>query len=180
MNVWVKRFLIIISFLVGILFTTVAPIDRTPLSDQPFYNEMQEHLDSLQFIKSKTQTALLAGWKKVSITPDHPMPMAGYRMRDDFETVHDSLYARIIVLNTGDKPVYLISVDLLLFPPAVNQKLKEYFAMRETKPFLYLSATHTHNGNGCWHDSTVGNVVLGTYDEKIFTGNKNASNLGLK
>ncbi len=165
MNVWLKRFLSTIAVLAVILFSLVSPIDRTPLSDQSFYQEMNAQLDSLQFEKSKDKTALYAGWKKVAITPDHPMPMAGYLIRDNFEAVHDSLYARIIVLNAGGKPCYLISVDLLLFPPTLKQKLIEHFSKKEIQPFLYLSATHTHNGIGCWHDSAVGNVVLGSYQE---------------
>jgi len=165
MNIWVKRFLITTSSLAGILFSLVGPINRTRLSDQTFYQKMHAQLDSLQFKKSETKAALYAGWKKISITAEHPMPMAGYRMRGDFENVHDSLYARIIVLNTGDQPVYLISVDLLLFPPSVKQKLAAHFNKKQTHPFFYLSATHTHNGTGCWHESTVGNVVLGSYEE---------------
>lgn len=160
-----KRFLVIVTILAGILFTLVSPIDRSPITDQPFYQKMHERLDSFQFEKSAKKTALSAGWKKVAITPDHPMQMAGYRFRDEFETVHDSLYARIIVLNTGGKSIYLISVDLLLFPPALKQKLIEYFREKGLQPFLYLSATHTHNGIGCWHDSPVGNAVLGSYNE---------------
>jgi neutral ceramidase len=165
MNVWVKRFLITFIILAGILFSLIGPIDRTPLHDQSFYQDMHAQLDSLAFEKSGIKTALYAGWNKVAITPDHPMAMAGYRLREGFETVHDSLYARIIVLNTGGKPCYLISVDLLLFPPTLKQKLIEHFSKKEKQPFLYLSATHTHNGIGCWHDTTVGNVVLGNYEE---------------
>lgn len=165
MNVWVKRLLITITILAGILFSLIGPIDRTPLHDQPFYQDMHTQLDSFRFEKSGVKAALYAGWDKVAITPDHSMAMAGYRMREGFETIHDSLYARIIVLNTGGKTCYLISVDLLLFPPTLKQKLMEHFSKKEMQPFLYLSATHTHNGIGCWHDSTVGNVVLGDYDE---------------
>lgn len=165
MNVWVKRLLITITFLAGILFSLIGPIDRTPLQDQSFYQDMHAQLDSLQFEKSGVKKVLYAGWDKVAITPDHSMAMAGYRMREGFETVHDSLYARIIVLNVGGKPCYLISVDLLLFPPTLKQKLIEHFNKTEMQPFLYLSATHTHNGIGCWHDSPVGNVVLGSYNE---------------
>jgi hypothetical protein len=165
MNAWVTGLLVVIVMTAGILFSLVGPIDRTPLPEQPFYQEMQKQLDSLHFDKSEIKTALLAGWKKVAITPDHPMQMAGYLIRDNFETVHDSLYARVLVLHTGGKPCYLISVDLLLFPPALKQKLLEHFKEKEIAPFLYLSATHTHNGIGCWHDSAVGSVVLGTYEE---------------
>jgi len=164
MKVWVKRLVIFIFILAALVLSLVGPIDRTPLRDQIFYQEMKSQLEQLQFPSPK-KTLLAAGWKKVAITPDHPMPMAGYRMREGFDSVHDSLAARIIVLNTGGKRCYLISIDLLLFPPALKQKLANHFMNKEDQPFLYLSATHTHNGVGCWHDSLVGNVVLGDYNE---------------
>ncbi len=165
MNVWLKRSLITLAVLASILFALFGPLDHTPLAEQPFYQKMYAQLDSLHFDQSGVKTALSAGWKKITITPDHPMQMAGYLIRHNFETVHDSLYARVIVLNTGSKPCYLISLDLMLFPPTLKQKLVEYFEEDNEHPFLYLSATHTHNGLGCWHDSAVGNIVLGSYNE---------------
>jgi hypothetical protein len=54
---------------------------------------------------------------------------------------------------------------LLLFPPTLKQKIEQHFNTRPNRPFLYLSATHTHNGLGCWHDSWIANVVLGSYEE---------------
>jgi neutral ceramidase len=165
MIVWVKRLMITIAVLVAILFSLVGPIDYTPLADQDFYKSMQARLDSVQLDDHKTSKPFHSGWRKISITPGHPLPMAGYRLREQFETVHDSLYARIIVLVTDGQPIYLISVDLLLFPPTLKQKLEAYYAQRGNRPFLYLSATHTHNGAGCWHDSVAGNVILGHYEE---------------
>ncbi len=166
MKIWLKRILITLASIASLLLALVGPIDRTPLAEQPFYQRMHAQLASLTFEKSEVKSILNAGWKKITITPEHPMPMAGYLIRENFETVHDSLYARVIVLHAGDKPSYLISVDLLLFPPPLKQKLISYFKEKEKSPFIYLSATHTHNGVGCWHDSAVGNIVLGSYDEK--------------
>ncbi len=165
MKTWVKRLLVVCCALIGLLLAFVGPIDRTPLADKPYYKQMMARLDTLQIANGEEKKTLYAGWKKISITPDHPMPMAGYLIRDEFESVHDSLYARIIVLNSAGKRTYLISVDLLLFPPSLKQKLYTLLEEKEKTPFLYLSATHTHNGIGCWHDSVVGNVVLGRYDE---------------
>ena len=165
MKIWAKRLLIVCCAIIGLLISLVGPIDRTPLADQPYYKQMMARLDTLQIEHGEERKTLYAGWKKISITPDYPMPLAGYLIRDEFESVHDSLYARIIVLNSGGKRSYLISVDLLLFPPSLNQKLYSLLREQEKTPFLYLSATHTHNGTGCWHNSTAGNVVLGKYDE---------------
>lgn len=156
----------------GILFSLVSPIDRTPLQDQVFYNKMMQQVDQLKFDQPK-KGSIRSGWKKISITPDYPMPMAGYRMRNDFETVHDTLFARIIVLQVGVSTIYMVSVDLLLFPPALKLKLQKHFKESSNQSFLYLSATHTHNGVGCWHDSAVGNMVLGNYNKPWVEQTKN-------
>lgn len=167
MNRWLKGLLIVISAFALIMFSLVAPIDRTPLKEQGFHYNMMSVLDTLKPASYKPTQKLKSGWGKVSITPDHPMPMAGYTMRPAFENVHDSLYARLVGINNGSRSVYLISVDLLLFPPALKEKLNELISKDfRIKPFLYFSATHTHNGIGGWHDSVAGELVLGSYEEE--------------
>ncbi len=167
MNRWLKRFLIFLAAFAVLLFSLVGPIDRTPLNEQEYYQSMMDDLSTQQFSSYPPSKKLNAGWGKISITPDHPMPMAGYRMRSGFETVHDSLYARVITLNNGATSVYLITIDLLLFPPSLKQKLNQRIAEEfPSKPFLYYSATHTHNGIGGWNNSLVGEFVLGDYEAR--------------
>lgn len=166
MNRWLKALFVMIAVVTVILFSLVDPIDRTPLAQQKFYLQMMSELDTLQPVIYSPTQKLKAGWGKVSITPDHPMPMAGYRMRPVFETVHDSLYARLIGINNGNQSFYLISSDLLLFPPALKEKLNHQVAQEFARqPFLYFSATHTHNGIGGWHSTLVGELVLGDYED---------------
>ncbi len=166
MKRWLTWLLSFIMALAVILFSLIGPIDRTPLADQDFYKEMMSVLDTVSLRTQVPTQTLKAGWGKISITPDHSMPMAGYRMRDGFTSVHDSLYARVIGLNNGNISCYLISVDLLLFPPAIKQKLQNKISQEFTnKPFLYFSATHTHNGIGGWNNSLAGTFVLGDYED---------------
>lgn len=173
MRLWVKRLLITITSMAAVMYIIMGPIDRTPLHEQLFYKKMNAQLDSLQFSTSNNKLQLNSGWTKINITPRQSMPMAGYRLRDNYESVHDSLYARVLVLKVADQKIYLISIDLLLFPPSLKQKLEDHFSNKENLPFLYLSATHTHNGIGCWHDSLVGNLVLGNYNEEWIEETKN-------
>lgn len=166
MNRWLKGLLIVIAAFAIIMLLLVAPIDRTPLKEQEFYTNMMSVLDTLKPTSYIPTQKLKSGWGKVSITPDHAMPMAGYTMRPAFESVHDSLYARLVGINNGSRSFYLISVDLLLFPPALKEKLNVLISQQfRIKPFLYFSATHTHNGIGGWHDSVGGELVLGGYEE---------------
>lgn len=166
MNRWLKRLLIVITGVVVIIFSLVGQLDRTPLVQKEFYQQMMDELDTLKPTSYPPTQKLKSGWGKVSITPDHPMPMAGYKMRPVFTSVHDSLFARVLGINNGARSFYLISVDLLLFPPALKDKLSQRVTQEfSAKPFLYFSATHTHNGIGGWHDTLVGEFVLGDYEE---------------
>jgi len=165
MSRWLKGLLIVIAVVTGISVSLIGPLDRTPLVDQSYYSAMMQQLDTLMPAYHVPTQKLQTGWGKVSITPDHAMPMAGYRVRPSFESVHDSLYARIIGIQNGGIPVYLISVDLLLFPPALKEKLNQRLAQElDEMPFLYFSATHTHNGIGGWHNTLAGEFVLGDYE----------------
>lgn len=166
MNRWLKGLLIGVGGILLLLISLVGTIDRTSLQDQEFYRTMTHTLNDLQPTLHPSTNALRSGWDKISITPDSAMPMAGYRMRSSFDTVHDSLYARIIGINNGSLSCYFISLDLLLFPPSIKEILQKKVAQDFPEiPFLYLSATHTHNGVGGWHNSLVGELALGQYDE---------------
>lgn len=166
MRRWLKGFLIFLAISVAILLLLVGSIDHTPLAEQQYYQAMMSRLDSLQPKSYSPSQKLKAGWGKVNITPGYSMPMAGYRIRSDFDNVHDSLYARVIGINNGAATVYFISVDLLLFPPALKEKINQRVAEEfSSKPFLYYSATHTHNGIGGWNNSVAGKFILGNYDE---------------
>jgi hypothetical protein len=164
MRSWLKVFLITIAAALLLFVSLTGPIDRTPLAEQSNYREMLGLLDKIN-LSAQPKQRIQAGWKKISITPDHVMPMAGYRIRKRFEGIHDSLYARIMVIHTAQQTVVFISVDLLLFPPALKEKISEKLA-DNNKPFLYLSATHTHNGIGGWHNTPVGNFALGDFDKQ--------------
>lgn len=140
----------------------VAPLNRAPLKSQPFYKQAQEQLANVQFFKAP-QRPFQCGWAKINITPSHSMPMAGYRPRNNFESVHDSLFVRLMVLETSRK-VAIINADLLLFPP----KLKDLIQAKADKAgldcFFYFSATHTHNSVGGWNDSPAGEFALGDFN----------------
>src|SRR5579871_5668522 len=103
-----------------------------------------------------------AAWAKINITPSTPMPMAGYAPRDHFDSVHDSVFVRILVINNGNMSCFFISADLLLFPPALKNKILDRAG---DKYFLYFTATHAHSSLGGWDDSTVGNIILGDYHD---------------
>ncbi len=157
----------IILFLLPLAISLVGPIDRSPLEDKSFYKEMMAELDTIKSVSHPAAHKLKVGWSEANITPHYPMPMAGYIPRPKFDGVHDSLYTRIVAIDNGSITCYFISADLLLFPPDLRDRINEKIAAEGWNHFfLYLSATHTHNGVGGWHSSLLGKVALGTYHEE--------------
>lgn len=95
-----------------------------------------------------------SGWKagvaSVVITPKQPMWMAGFavRTRPSEGTLHD-LWAKALVLeDEGGNKVVLITTDLLGFPKAVSDRvrnrLKERFGLSKAR--ILLNSSHTHSG----------------------------------
>lgn len=126
---------------------------------------MMRQLDSIHFAKHKQSEVLKVGWSKINIMHQRPMPLAGYGRRGNYENVHDSLYIRILSVDNGNFKAYLINADLLLFPPelknAIESKMQEQGRDCE---YIYLGATHTHNGIGGWDDSHLSEYLMGKYD----------------
>lgn len=154
---------IIAVVLLALLMALVGRIDRTPLTEQKFYQQAMAELDSIE-IPATQAMQLKSGWAKINITPKGQMPMAGYMKRNHYDSIHDSLYIRIIKFESANQTVALINADLLLFPPALKQRLQEKLEAKGLNTFLYLSASHTHTSIGAWDESLVGQYALGEFD----------------
>jgi neutral ceramidase len=161
--------ILIISFLtLGVGIFLFAPIDRRPLLERAYYNSMMAKLDTLIIEEHASNTSLWAGWARENIIPDFITPMAGYRPRDRYEDVHDSLFVHVIVLDNGTAKVAFISFDLLIAPPLLEKRLqKSRMDQIPDVDFIYLSASHTHNGIGGWDNSLGGQMMTGNFNEDI-------------
>jgi len=140
----------------------IGPIDNTPLSEQPFYQTMVGRLDTVHPTQSK-KDKVKVGWAKFNITPAYSMPMAGYTPKDKYESIHDSIYGGVITMINGNTVNVIVSLDLMLFPPAIKDKVNEALTRQEKEYFVYYSATHTHSSLGGWDESLVGRLALGSY-----------------
>ena len=112
---------------------------------------------------------LRAGASKVSLVPDFPAPMAGFVQRgsEPFESVTEPVHARALVLEAGDKRLALVSVELLLVPQALRDKVLA--SLTDVKlDGLLLAATHTHSSVGGFWDSRLASWLgVGGYDERV-------------
>lgn len=167
MKRFIKVLLYFVLVVVVIAIASIAPIDRTLLPDQPFYTAMMQSLDTMQFNQYPAKTKLQIGWSSTNIMPSYSMPMAGYAPRDRYDSVHDSLYVRTLAIGNGSITTFLVSIDLLLFPPALMDRVEGKLGQVNGTPiFVYCSATHTHSGIGGWDPSLVGEFSMGDYHEE--------------
>jgi neutral ceramidase len=156
---------IVLSVII-LFFIFFAPVNDKPLEKNSFYRRNIETVDSLTVKVYKTEKSINVAWGEVNITPTDFIPMAGYRPRDAFETVHDSLFAKVFLIDNGKAKFAMVSIDLLLFPPALKNKLIAYKKDLAITDY-YFSATHTHNGFGCWNNSFAGEIIAGTYNKAL-------------
>jgi len=161
---------ILVGLLIFILIFfafTIAPVDRTDYRQMAYYKQMNEELEAWKPQKD-TSNSFKAGWATINLTPPKPTSTAGYGNRQGklFQSIHDSVYVRAIVLSNMAKPIAIVSCDLLIFPPEVTIVLKEKL---KTIGFdwsqLYIGTTHTHNSLGAWGKNTVGELFAGKYDQ---------------
>ena len=165
---------LIMALGLGIIFcliATIAPVDKTPLSESRYYQLAQQKLDSLNSsYKLQDSKYFKAGWAKTNITPQYPLPLAGYGARKGVfvSTVHDSVWARGFVFDNGFNKSAIITLDLLIIPPAVTEALRILLPeIGYSQDQIFLSATHTHCSVGGWADSWIGTQFAGEYQNEI-------------
>jgi neutral ceramidase len=156
----VTLFLLILSL--PFIFTK---IDRTPYRQMDYYQTMMKRIDSVS-LDSAAEMPLQAGWAQASILPSYLPHLAGYGIRPMSEAVHDTVYAKAIVLSTALSKSVIISLDLLIFPPSVAAPLlKKLKQMGYQESSVYLSATHTHHAPGGWAGGPGGRFLAGKYKQ---------------
>jgi len=94
---------------------------------------------------AQAQGALVAGAAKAKITPQGPAWMAGYDNNRRSVGVHDDLWARAVVLKSGDQMLAIASVDLLGFPSIYVQRVREMVKAVPADAII-IAATHVHSG----------------------------------
>jgi neutral ceramidase len=179
-----KIFRFLLRF-IGVLFAIVTLVaafsirrlDDSPYQQNAFYRTMMARLDSLPngLIDSNTPFPtdtgeMCVGWSKVNITPNYPVPTAGYGKRKGQEigVVHDSLFVRAFVFEQKGVKSAVVSCDLLIIPPEVTLQLqRELSSINWSWQHVFIGATHTHNSMGAWGKRYIGELFAGKYDQRI-------------
>lgn len=162
-----KITVILVLFFLFAGLVTMKPIDHTPLGKLSEYSEVMGALEKINFYPT-TSNQLQAGWAKTNITPDHPVPLAGYGRRYPQTGIHDSLYVKVIIFDNGISREAIVSIDLLLFPKMLLENIRKPEMLKKLHlDGIYTGAGHTHNGFGGWDNSLVGKLVFGKYEPKL-------------
>lgn len=169
----VKRFLIygfpgLLAVLLLLLVLALAPLDRRPYQDMPYYHQSLQGLAQASAASLRQQgDSLRVGWARQSLLPPQPWPMAGYGDRSGapHQGVRDSIATTAFVIELGGQRVALLTADLLIVPPAVRQALGTQLpALGLSLERVFFSSTHTHGSLGAWDPSPVGERFAGPYD----------------
>jgi hypothetical protein len=89
------------------------------------------------------------GYGERDITPTKPIPMWGYGARHDLpaEGTKDPLFAKTVVIDTGDEKIALMGLDLGRAPTfASMDRIRAAVKEQSGVNFVMLSGSHTHHG----------------------------------
>jgi hypothetical protein len=149
--------------------TACVPIDRTPVDATPAFTDAVAEADRVAVTR---EAPLQAGAARVDMTPASTPPLAGYgnRLGRPSRGVHDPVYARALALQAGDRPVVLVSLDLLAVTDdmvaAVEARIRREVPLPDDS--LLLAATHTHSSFGAVARRVWESFAAGEYDEPMF------------
>ena len=89
-----------------------------------------------------------AGVARVDITPPIGHEMGGYAARKHGSTgLHDPLYATVLVIESGDNSLALVTCDLRSFVSTrVGELARQKFGIKNT----IIDVSHTHSGPLTW------------------------------
>jgi hypothetical protein len=115
------------------------------------------------------------GFSRRDITPDFPVPLAGYQVNRVSRGVHDRLYARALAFDGGEAsaPAVLLQLDLLNLDRLCMERIREGIAAFGLgRDRLLVCAAHTHSGVGGIFDPGEGinrelEPLLGAPDPRL-------------
>jgi hypothetical protein len=113
---------------------------------------------------------LRAGAGKAEIVVGPGMPLSGYgdRINKPNTGVHDPVFARALVFESGGKRAGVVEADILMLTLELKRAVAERVQDLDLD-FLDVSATHTHYSIGAYADNKVAEIaVMGKYDPQAF------------
>ena len=102
----------------------------------------------LLFCSAASAAEYSAGVARIDITPPVGHEMGGYTARKHGSTgIHDRLYATVLVIESGDNSIALVTCDLRSFVSTrVGELAKQRFGIKNT----LIDVSHDHSGPLTW------------------------------
>ena len=155
-----------------VLAVSLRPVDSEHYSETKYYQATFERMNNvLDGLPSSSPGELYFGIGKAGLTPHVGVPLAGYGGRKGAPStgVHDSLYVRVLSLESGDQQAFIIGYDALLLHPAVARRLEQRIndQLYISADRLLYTATHTHSGPGGWGETWIDQQFAGPRDSTV-------------
>ena len=170
-RIFLKIFFAFVAILLIAGIACFKPLDTTPYQQTGFYKKEMDTISHLPASHGQPRSGPLeVGWSRVNLLPSFTTPIAidAHRGGKHFDGVHDSIYVRAFVFRENGRKVAYISADLLIIPPTVTRMFDTLLAREGfDAQNIYFTATHTHTSIGAWHDSYVGEIFAGKYDQRV-------------
>lgn len=159
--------LILTGLLILFVAGTITTVENKPLEQADYYKSTMDRLQG--FAPAPAGDTVKVGWAKINLGPPYATPIAIDAHRDGlFTKVLDSVYVRAFVFDNGTTKAAYVTLDMLIFPPAVTAILNDSLAaLGFSLDNIFLTATHTHSSFGAWAPGIVGETFAGEYDPAI-------------
>lgn len=169
---FIKTIVIFVLLILILIISCFRIVDHKPYQESKYYKNTVNDLEvMMSSLPPTTSGELFVGAGKAAITPPIGTPLAGYGNRKGAPStgVNDSLFVRVIALQSGGQQVCLIGYDALLCPARITRIIEDSIASRfELNPDqLLFTATHTHAGPGGWGQGWVEKQFAGAPDSLI-------------
>ncbi len=142
------------------------PVDDSSFEGSDYQRQTLERLEALP--KGGSHGPIGVGIAEVDLTPDRPIPLAGFigQVRTPYVGVDTPCLARALTIDSGPGRVTILTADLLLINAKLAAAVVERSGVRADQ--VYFTASHTHGGPGGWGEHPLERLVAGAYDPQFF------------
>ena len=182
-----KRFGIILGGILATLFLifffSTSSVDSTAYFQGEYFKKTIARIDSIKANQIVDNDSVMAGFARVSITPElnsaednylegkfKELPLAGFGARKGKAAtgIHDSVFVKAVALKENHRTVVIVGADLLIMPPNIIDSVTGILAQKGIhRSQLFFSATHTHSSLGGWGPGFIGEQFSGLENKNI-------------
>ncbi len=117
----------------------------------------------------------LVGAAEAKINPSDPVYLAGYQHNRKSTGIHDDLYAKAVVVSSGENTIAIVSVDCIGLPYPLVQRIRDMVEVqipreRFNADRIVVSSTHTHAAPdviGLWGENAMHSGTDSAYVEHL-------------